>query len=124
MRDSGQGPSTFPSYRKLGGLVRSPLRSLALNTSGRERMVYGRAAASREKRMDLSEETAWFGNILNFGDILTKTDRPSRSGPVRSLPIRQSVAGSSERGRLCARPDHAGLAWSVKAWSVGREREA
>ena len=49
-----------------------PFRALALSASGHEGMVNGRAAASEEKRIDLSEETSWFGNILNFGDILIK----------------------------------------------------
>ncbi len=49
---------------------RARLEPLALSASGRERMFNGWAAASGEKRMDLSEEIAWFGNILNFGDIL------------------------------------------------------
>src|SRR5208337_1069261 len=34
--------------------------------------------------------------------------RSSRPGPVRSLPIRRSVDGSSQRGKVCARPDPAG----------------
>jgi len=46
------------------------VESLALSASGHERMVNGRAAASGEKRMDLSEEIAWSGNILKFGEIL------------------------------------------------------
>ena len=43
---------------------------LALNVSGHERMATGRAVASGEKRIDLSEGIAWSSNILNFGGIL------------------------------------------------------
>jgi len=92
------------------------LERLALSASGYERVFNGWAAASGEKRMDLSEEIAWFGNILNFGDILTKRGRSSRSGPVRSLTIRRSVDGSSQWGRVCARPEPAGGAWRRGAW--------
>ena len=38
-------------------------------------MVRGWAAASGEKRIDLSKQIAWFGNMLNCGDIL-KMDGP------------------------------------------------
>jgi hypothetical protein len=41
-------------------------------------MVNGRAAASGEKRMDLSEEIAWSGNILKFGDILNYGNETTR----------------------------------------------
>jgi hypothetical protein len=68
--------------------------------------------------MDLSEEIAWLGNMLNFGDILTKRDRSSRSGPVRSFPIRMSVDGSSQRGE-CAHD----LTPLASASSVGRRAE-
>ncbi len=37
-----------------------------------ERMVNGRAAASGEKRIDLSEEIAWFGDILNIDGPLVE----------------------------------------------------
>jgi len=96
---------------------RAGMAPLALSASSHERMVNDRAAASGEKRMDLSEEIAWFGNMLNFGDILTKRGRSSRSGPVRSLAIRLSVDGSSQRGKVCARPEPAVLGGS--AWSEG-----
>jgi len=79
--------------------VAGHFRALALSASGHERMVNGRVASSGLKRMDLSEEIAWFGNILHFGDILTNRVRSSRSGPVRSFPIRMSVHGSSQRGK-------------------------
>jgi|GEM_PF-1079721 len=67
------------------------LEPLALSASGHERMVDGRAAASGEKRMDLSEEIAWFGNILNFGDIL------NMDGPLVEIGSR-SVFGNSAVG--------------------------
>src|SRR5271157_2997436 len=88
------------------------LEPLALSVSGRERMVNGRAAASGEKTIDFSEQIAW------FGDILKEWERSSRSGPVCSLTNRLSVSGSSQRGRVRARPDPAGGAWSVArgAW--------
>ena len=72
--------------------------------------------------MDLSEEIAWFGNILNFGDILNM-DRPLVEIGSRSVFGNSAVGdGSSQRGKVCARPEPAGGAWSVgrEAWSVGR----
>ncbi len=54
-------------------------------------MVNGRAEASGEKRMDLSEEIAWFGNTLNFGGILNK------DGPLVEIGSR-SVFGNSTVG--------------------------
>jgi hypothetical protein len=59
---------------------------VALSASGHVRMVDGRAAASGEKRMDLSEETAWFGNMLNFGDIL------NMDGPLVEIGSRSFFA--------------------------------
>jgi len=61
------------------------LKPLALNASGHERMVNDRAVASGEKRMDLSEEIAWFGNMLHFGDI------PNRDGPLVEIGPRFGV---------------------------------
>ena len=58
---------------------------------GHERMVDGRAAASGEKRMDLSEEIAWFVNMLNFGDIL------NMDGPLVEIGSR-SVFPNSDVG--------------------------
>ena len=40
------------------------LKPLALSPSGHEGMVNGWAAASGEKRIDLSEEIAWIGDIM------------------------------------------------------------
>src|SRR5208337_5588402 len=70
------------------------LEPLALSASGRECMVSGPTAASEEKRIDFSVE------IARFGAILRERDRSLRSGPVRSLPNRLSVSGSSQRGRV------------------------
>jgi len=67
------------------------LDPLALSASGRTRMVNAWAAASGEKRMDLSEEIAWFGNILNSGDIL------NMDGPLVEIGSR-SVFGNSAVG--------------------------
>ena len=52
-------------------------------------MVNGRAAASGAKRIDLSEEIAWFGDILNIDDPLVEI------GLRLALSIRLSVSGSS-----------------------------
>jgi hypothetical protein len=64
------------------------LEPLALSASGRERMVNDRAESSKEQRMDLSEEIAWFGNMLNFGDIL------NRDGPLVAIGSRSLFANS------------------------------
>ena len=80
---------------RLMGIRQARLEPLALSVSGRERMLKGWAAAGGEKRIDFSAGVAW------FGDILIERGRSSRSGPVRSLPIRLSVSGSSQRGRVC-----------------------
>ena len=76
---------------RLMGIRPARLESLALSASGHERMINGRAAASGEKRIDLSEEIAWFGNILNFGDIL------NMDGPLVEIGSR-SVFGNSAVG--------------------------
>jgi len=49
------------------------LEPLALSASGHEGAVNGRAAASGEKRIELSEEIAWFGNwqMTNAGWQMT-----------------------------------------------------
>ena len=62
------------------------LEPLALSASGHERMVNGRAAASGEKRIDLPEENAWFGDILNIDAPLVEI------GP-RSIFVNQVVGG-------------------------------
>jgi hypothetical protein len=87
-------------------------------------MVNGRAVASGEKGMDLSEGIAWFGNILNFSDILNMDAPLVEVGPRSFLAIRRSVDGSSQRGRVCARPDPAGGAGAKELWPAASECEA
>ena len=48
------------------------LEPLALSASGHERMVNGRAAASREKSIGFSAAIAWFGDILNIAEPLVE----------------------------------------------------
>jgi len=42
------------------------LEPLALSVSGRERMVKGPTAASKEQRFDFSAGIAWFCDILKY----------------------------------------------------------
>jgi hypothetical protein len=49
-----------------------------------------------------------------------KRGRSSRSGPAGSFSIRQSVHGSSQRGRVCARSDPAGPGAGGKTMVSGR----
>jgi hypothetical protein len=51
--------------RRNGGIRPARLDPLALSASGRKRMVNGRATAGGEKRINLSEAIAWFGDKLN-----------------------------------------------------------
>jgi len=51
-----------------------------------------RVAASGEKRMELSEEIAWFGNMLNFGDIL------NMDGPLVEIGSRSAFGNSAVGG--------------------------
>ncbi len=60
---------------------------------------HGRSAASGEKKLDLSE------TVARFGDILNKVRPIIEIGPARSLAIRRSVDGSSQRGWDCAPSD-------------------
>ena len=53
-------------------LRQARLEPLALSVSGRERMFNGWAAASGEKWIGLSEEIAWFGDILNIDGPLVE----------------------------------------------------
>ena len=46
------------------GIRPARLEPLALRAPGHERMANGWAAASGEKRIELSETIAWFGDIL------------------------------------------------------------
>ena len=57
---------------RLMGMRPARLEPLALRASGHERMVNGRAAAGEEKRIELSETIAWFGDILNIDDPLVE----------------------------------------------------
>ena len=49
---------------RLMGIRQARLEPLALRAPGHERMANGWAAASGEKRIELSETIAWFGDIL------------------------------------------------------------
>jgi len=60
---------------------------LALSASGHERMFNGGAAASGEKRIDLSEQIARFCDILN------------REGPLMELGPRSVFANSAVGSR-------------------------
>ncbi len=51
---------------RLMAIRQARLEPLALDVSFHERMVNGRAAAGEEKRIELSETIAWFGDILNI----------------------------------------------------------
>ena len=62
------------------------LEPLALSASGHERMVNGRAAASGEKKIDLSATIARFGDILNIEGPIVEI------GP-RSLFVKSAVGG-------------------------------
>ena len=73
---------------RLTGIRPARLKPSALIPSGHKRMVDGRVTASGEKRMDLSEEIAWFGNMLNFGDIL------NMDGPLVEIGPRSVFANS------------------------------
>ncbi len=72
---------------------------VALSVSGHERMVNGYSAESGEEKFDLPEAIARFGDILN-----------NKERPLVEIGSR-SVAGTSQRGGVRARPDPAGLAW-------------
>ena len=77
---------------RLMAIRQAGVKPLALSVSGRERMFSGSAAASEEKRMDLFEEIAWFGNMLNFGDILNM-DGPLVETGSRSVFANSTVGG-------------------------------
>src|SRR5208337_1229638 len=96
--DIGSHPR-FPGTRERVAPAAPPSTPLALSASGRERMVYGRAAASEDKRMDLAGEIARFGEMLNFGDILNMDGPLVGIGP--RLVCDNSVVGGwkySQRG--------------------------
>jgi len=52
-------------------------------------VVNDRAEASEDKRIDFSEEIAWFGYILKFGDIL------NMDGPLVEIGSRSVFANSA-----------------------------
>jgi len=97
---------------QLLAIMQAILKPTASSTSGHKRMINGQAAASGEKRMELSEGIAWSGNMLNIGDILNM-DGPLVEIEFRSVFGNSAVGGwSSQRGKVCARPEPAGGAWS------------
>ena len=67
---------------RLTGIRPACLEPAAMSASGHARMVNDRPVASVEKRIDLSEEIAWSGNILNFGDILNMDGPFVEIGPL------------------------------------------
>ena len=76
---------------RLMAIRQARLEPLALCVSGRERMFNGWAAASGEKRIELSETIAWFGDILNIdGPLVEIGPRSVFDNPVGG---RQSPAG-------------------------------
>jgi hypothetical protein len=74
-------PESGRPFRTFVGVQRRRARANGLRS----------AAAIGEKRMDLSEEIAWFANMLNFGVIL------NMDGPLVKIGSR-SVFGNSVVG--------------------------
>jgi len=70
---------------QLLAIMQAPLKPPASSTSGHERMINGQTA-SGEKRMELSKGIAWFGNMLNFGDILNRDGPLVKIGPRSVFP--------------------------------------
>jgi len=68
------------------GIRQARLEPLALRASSHERMANGWAAASGEKRIELSETIAWFGDILN-------RERPTVEIGPRSVFANPEVGG-------------------------------
>src|SRR5271157_6294916 len=66
------GRATREQALRLMGIRQARLEPLALRASGHERMANGWAAASGEKRIELSETIAWFGDILNIDGPLVE----------------------------------------------------
>jgi hypothetical protein len=100
---------------RLMGMRPARLEPLALRAPGHERMVNGRAAAGGEKRIELSETIAWFGDILNM------------DGPLVEIGLR-SVFNNSAIGARQGSFGHA-LAtgkdrWRCRRASRRRHREA
>ncbi len=74
-------------------------------------MVYGRAAASEEKRIDFSVGIAQFGGILNKG-----TARRDRAPFGLCQNGCRCHVSNSQRGRVCARPEPACPGVGRGAW--------
>ena len=72
---------------RLMAIRQARLEPLALSASGHEGMVNGWAAASGEKRIDLSEEIAWIGDIMNI------------VGPLVEIGSRSVFTNSAVGGR-------------------------
>ncbi len=68
------------------------LEPVAISASGPESVVSDGAEASGEKRIDFSGGIAWFGNMLNFGDIL------NMDGPLVEIGSRSVFANSTVGG--------------------------
>ena len=77
---------------RLISIRQARLEPLALSALAHVRMVDGRPAASGEKGIDLSEGIAWFGNILNFSDIL------NMDGPLVEIGSRSAFGNSAVGG--------------------------
>src|SRR5271157_4466292 len=100
---------------RLMGIRPARLEPLALRASGYERMANGWAAASGEKRIELSETIAWFGDILNI-------DRPLVETGPRSV-LNNSAIGARQGSfghALATGKDR----WSCRRASRRRRREA
>ena len=96
------GRATREQALRLMGIRQARLEPLAWSASGRERMVSGPTAASGgENGLDFPQESP--------GSVHNKVGSPlGQIRPIRSFAIRRSVSGSSQRGRVCARPEPAG----------------
>jgi len=70
-----------------------------------------------ESRIQSSNAAAFFGELLSIGVILKRMGRALSSRPVRSLSIRLSVTGSSQRGMGCIRPQPTGGQRNCCRWS-------
>src|SRR5271157_6058562 len=71
------GRARIEQALRLMGIRPARLEPLALRASGHERMANRWAAASGEKRIELSETIAWFGDMLNLdGPLVEIGSRP------------------------------------------------
>src|SRR5271157_4363098 len=90
------------------------LKPLASSATYHVRMVNGRAAASGDKKFDLSERIARFGDILNIHGSLAEIGPRSVFGnPGGRCQAVASGGGSAH--------DLNPLAWRRGVWGVGRE---